>query len=250
LGTGVAQVTVTGALGATMFIEPMGILLLAMLALLALVALTSLAVTFLALVACGVAPVLAAAAARVRRWMWRDWHPSTEWVPEPVAPRPAPARPPAVALVADHAGDADVELVTAPLPTSGGEAAAETLTAVHARLAPTAALELPYANADMLVCVLCGHGTVGPERRHVDAGQLAVVAPGRPVTVVADGAAGGGPADGQPAMEVLVTEMAQAMPRLTVTRDTAVPAPRTRRERRRPLRPVAATYDGGHVCTD
>ena len=46
-----AQVTVTGALGATMFIvEPMGILLAAMLGLLALAALASLAVTVLALV--------------------------------------------------------------------------------------------------------------------------------------------------------------------------------------------------------
>ncbi|MBA2456204.1 MAG: pirin family protein [Nocardioidaceae bacterium] len=58
---------------------------------------------------------------------------------------------------------------------------------VHATLAPTARLELPWRrDFNALVYVLDGRGSVGPDHRPVRTGQLAVFGAGDVVTVTAD----------------------------------------------------------------
>jgi len=58
---------------------------------------------------------------------------------------------------------------------------------VHATLAPTARLELPWRrDFNALVYVLSGRGSVGPDDRPVTTGQLAVFGPGDVITVTAD----------------------------------------------------------------
>jgi redox-sensitive bicupin YhaK (pirin superfamily) len=58
---------------------------------------------------------------------------------------------------------------------------------VHATLAPTARLELPWRrDFNALAYVLSGRGTVGPDHRPVSTGQLAVFGPGDTITVAAD----------------------------------------------------------------
>ncbi len=59
---------------------------------------------------------------------------------------------------------------------------------VHASLAPTARLDLPWRpDFNALVYVLAGQGTVGPDRRPIRTGQLAVLGRGDVVTVQASG---------------------------------------------------------------
>jgi hypothetical protein len=209
--------------------DPMGILLATMLGVLAVVALVSLVVVILSLVAAAVMPLLAAVVATVRRWMWRDWHPPTDWVPDPVPLEPQPTRSPPVTMVSGQAGDADVRLVTARPPVHDEEADL-TLTAVHARLEPAATLELPpHARSPVLVCVVSGHGTVGSDRRHVGPGELAVLSAGTPVTVAADRSH-----TDRTAMEVLV---AQVPIRTREPAPEPAPAPGTWPA---PLRPLGA----------
>jgi redox-sensitive bicupin YhaK (pirin superfamily) len=75
------------------------------------------------------------------------------------------------------------------------------MTMVHATLAPTAQLELPWdAGFNALVYVLAGDGTVGTEKRPIGKGQLAVLGHGDFVTV----AASAQQQSRTPAMEVLV----------------------------------------------
>jgi len=58
---------------------------------------------------------------------------------------------------------------------------------VHATLAPTARLQLPWPrDFNALGYVLNGRGRVGPDHRAVSTGQLAVFGPGDTITVAAD----------------------------------------------------------------
>jgi quercetin 2,3-dioxygenase len=75
------------------------------------------------------------------------------------------------------------------------------MTMVHATLAPTSRLELPWrADFNALVYVLTGNGTVGIERRPIRTGQLAVLSAGDLVTVEASAAQ----ESRSPSLEVLV----------------------------------------------
>jgi len=75
------------------------------------------------------------------------------------------------------------------------------MTMVHATVAPTAHLDLPWRqDFNALVYVLSGTGTVGVERRPVTTGQLAVFGPGDVVSV----AAAAGQESRSPSLEVLV----------------------------------------------
>ena len=75
------------------------------------------------------------------------------------------------------------------------------MTMVHATLAPTAKLELPWdAGFNALVYVLAGEGTVGVEKRPVRKGQLAVLGHGDFVSVTANASQ----ESRTPAMELLV----------------------------------------------
>ncbi len=61
------------------------------------------------------------------------------------------------------------------------------MTMVHATLAPTAQLSLPWRrDFNALVYVLSGRGTVGPDHRLVETGELAVFGAGDTITVTAD----------------------------------------------------------------
>jgi redox-sensitive bicupin YhaK (pirin superfamily) len=72
---------------------------------------------------------------------------------------------------------------------------------VHATVAPTAHLDLPWRqDFNALVYVLSGSGTVGAEQRPVTTGQLAVFGPGDVVSV----AAAAGQETRSPSLEVLV----------------------------------------------
>ncbi|MDP9443937.1 MAG: pirin family protein [Actinomycetota bacterium] len=75
------------------------------------------------------------------------------------------------------------------------------MTMVHATVAPTATLDLPWLpDFNALVYVLAGNGTVGRERRPVRTGQLAVLGAGEVVTL----AASASQESRSPALEVLV----------------------------------------------
>ena len=60
------------------------------------------------------------------------------------------------------------------------------ITYAHATIAPGARLAIPWAPAfSAMVFVLAGHGTVGPESRPIDDGELAVFGPGDVLMVTA-----------------------------------------------------------------
>jgi hypothetical protein len=58
------------------------------------------------------------------------------------------------------------------------------MTMLHATISPGAHLELPWRpEFNALAYVLAGAGTIGPERRPIAAGQLAVFGPGDAITL-------------------------------------------------------------------
>jgi len=129
------------------------------------------------------------------------------WVNLPRAQKLAPPRyqdlrggdvglvtsPDAGALVRIIAGDVDGH--------AGPGSTYTPMTMVHATVAPTAHLDLPWRqDFNALVYVLSGNGTVGAERRPVTTGQLAVFGPGDVVSV----AAAAGQESRSPSLEVLV----------------------------------------------
>jgi redox-sensitive bicupin YhaK (pirin superfamily) len=92
-----------------------------------------------------------------------------------------------VALLASPDGGALVRVIAGEVAGHAGPGVTYTpMTYVHATLAPSARLVLPW-NADFnaLVYTLNGHGTVGAEGRPVQMGQLALFGPGDAVTVEA-----------------------------------------------------------------
>jgi redox-sensitive bicupin YhaK (pirin superfamily) len=75
------------------------------------------------------------------------------------------------------------------------------MTMVHATVAPTADLRLPWrTDFNALVYVLSGQGTVGPDRRPLRSGQLAVLGAGDEVLV----SAAAGQESRSPSLEVVV----------------------------------------------
>jgi hypothetical protein len=185
-----------------MAVGAMEIGLFVLLGVLALVALVSLLVAIMFAFAVGVAPVLAGVADRIRRYRWRNWHPPTDWLPDLDAPESGGvagrhSHATGVTFVSSRQLGTNVELLTAQLP-GAGTTTQSTVTALHATLAPQARLELPEdSRDDVAVLVVSGTGTVG-SRRHVSAGDLALLEPGEPVSVVA------GDDRGSHALEVLV----------------------------------------------
>ncbi|MDQ4008333.1 MAG: pirin family protein [Actinomycetota bacterium] len=84
---------------------------------------------------------------------------------------------------------------------SGPGSTSTPMTMVHATLAPTASLEMPWrADFNALVYVLSGNGMVGAENRPVTTGQLAVLGAGEVVSVTA----AAGQESRSPSLEVLV----------------------------------------------
>jgi quercetin 2,3-dioxygenase len=104
------------------------------------------------------------------------------------APRYQDIRANKVSLLSSEDGGALLRVIAGDVADHPGPGVTHTpISLVHATLAPGASLSLPWrADFNALVYVMNGHGTVGPDRRPVRLGQLAVYGPGDTITVSAD----------------------------------------------------------------
>jgi len=105
-----------------------------------------------------------------------------------VTPRYQDLRASSVALGTTPDGGTLVRVIAGDVAGLEGPGSTHTpMALVHATLAPTAALELPWpAEFNALVYVLSGEGTVGPDRTPVGTGNLVVLGAGDVVTVAAN----------------------------------------------------------------
>lgn len=105
-----------------------------------------------------------------------------------VAPRYQDLRGQSVALLSSPDGGALLRLIAGDLGGLQGPGATYTpITIVHATLQPGAEVDLPWRpDFNALVYVLSGRGYVGPERRPIHEGQLAVLGTGDAIRVGAD----------------------------------------------------------------
>ncbi len=94
----------------------------------------------------------------------------------------------AVSLLTNEHGDAVIRVIAGRLGDYGGPGDTHTpITLVHVSLLPGARLALPWNPAyNALTYVLAGQGTVGPQRRPIHDGQLAVHRDGDFVVIEAD----------------------------------------------------------------
>jgi redox-sensitive bicupin YhaK (pirin superfamily) len=92
-----------------------------------------------------------------------------------------------VGLVASADAGALVRVIAGEVAGIAGPGSTYTpMTLLHASLAPTAELTVPWPTSfNALVYVLAGQGTVGPEHRPIGSGQLAVLGAGDRLTVSA-----------------------------------------------------------------
>jgi redox-sensitive bicupin YhaK (pirin superfamily) len=104
-------------------------------------------------------------------------------------PRYQDIRGASVALLSSPDGGALIRVIAGDVAGHSGPGSTHTpITLVHATVSPGASLSLPWrTDFNALAYVLGGRGTVGAERRPVEAGQLAVFGPGDTVTVAATG---------------------------------------------------------------
>ena len=104
------------------------------------------------------------------------------------APRYQDLQSSQVGLVATSDAGALIRIIAGDVDGHKGPGSTYTpMTMVHATLAPTANLELPWdAGFNALVYVLAGEGTVGVEKRPIRKGQLAVLGHGDFVSVGAN----------------------------------------------------------------
>jgi redox-sensitive bicupin YhaK (pirin superfamily) len=91
-------------------------------------------------------------------------------------------------LVASEDGGALMRIIAGELDGHRGPGSTHTpMVMIHATVTPGAAVRLPWrADFNALVYVLSGDGTVGPDRRPIHTGQLAVFGPGEVVELAAD----------------------------------------------------------------
>jgi quercetin 2,3-dioxygenase len=118
------------------------------------------------------------------------------------APRYQDLRGGDVRLLSSPDSGALVRIIAGEVDGHAGPGSTYTpMTMVHATVAPTARLDLPWrTDFNALVYVLSGNGTVGTQRRPVSTGQLAVLGAGDVVSV----AAGASQESRSPSLEVLV----------------------------------------------
>ncbi|HEX7187398.1 MAG TPA: pirin family protein [Actinomycetes bacterium] len=106
------------------------------------------------------------------------------------APRYQDIRGSKVGLLSSHDGGALVRVIAGSLPgvdVTGPGSTYTPITLAHATLSPGAQLTLPWRpDFNALVYALAGRGTVGPDRRPVRSGQLAVLGAGDVLSVQAD----------------------------------------------------------------
>jgi redox-sensitive bicupin YhaK (pirin superfamily) len=117
--------------------------------------------------------------------LWVNLPKAQKWAP----PRYQDIRANSVALLSTPDAGALVRVIAGEVDGHAGPGSTYTpMTLVHATLAPTARLDLPWRkDFNALVYVLAGQGTVGPDRRPIRTGQLAVLGAGDVVTVQASG---------------------------------------------------------------
>ena len=103
------------------------------------------------------------------------------------APRYQDLRGGDVRLVTTHDAGALVRIIAGDIDGHAGPGSTYTpMTMVHATLAPTAQLDLPWrTDFNALVYVLAGNGMVGAEKRPISTGQLAVLGAGDVISVAA-----------------------------------------------------------------
>ena len=101
---------------------------------------------------------------------------------------PGPAGRSRSQLVASADGGALIRIIAGDVAGFTGPGSTYTpMTQIHATISPGAELSLPWrADYNGLLYVLNGDGSVGPERRPIGMGQLAVYGPGDVLTVTAD----------------------------------------------------------------
>jgi redox-sensitive bicupin YhaK (pirin superfamily) len=93
-----------------------------------------------------------------------------------------------VALLASHDGGALLRVIAGDLAGHAGPGVTHTpISLVHATVSPGAQLRLPWPeDFNALVYALSGSGAVGPDRRPLGPGQLAVLGAGDLITLTAD----------------------------------------------------------------
>jgi quercetin 2,3-dioxygenase len=103
------------------------------------------------------------------------------------APRYQDLRGGDVGLVTTQDAGALVRIIAGDVDGHSGPGSTYTpMAMVHATLAPTAQLDLPWrSDFNALVYVLAGNGMVGAEKRPITTGQLAVLGPGDVISVAA-----------------------------------------------------------------
>jgi len=116
--------------------------------------------------------------------LWVNLPASRKWV----APRYQDLRADTVSLLASDDGATLVRVIAGDLAGHAGPGATNTPMAfLHATLSPGAQLQLPWPSEyNALVYALSGRGTVGPSRRPIHMGQLAVFGEGDAITLTAD----------------------------------------------------------------
>ena len=117
--------------------------------------------------------------------LWVNLPKAQKWAP----PRYQDIRANSVALLSTPDAGALIRVIAGEVDGHAGPGSTYTpMALVHASLAPTARLDLPWRkDFNALVYVLAGQGTVGPDRRPIRTGQLAVLGAGDVVTVQASG---------------------------------------------------------------
>ena len=115
--------------------------------------------------------------------LWVNLPKADKWAP----PRYQDIRGGKVALLSSADGGALVRVIAGELDGHAGPGSTYTpITLAHATIAPGASVTLPWRpDFNALAYVLSGTGTVGPDRRPVRGGQLAVFGAGGSVTVAA-----------------------------------------------------------------
>src|SRR4051812_19414406 len=117
--------------------------------------------------------------------LWVNLPKAQKWAP----PRYQDIRAQQVSLLSTPDAGALVRVIAGDVDGHAGRGSTYSpMTLVHASLAPTARLDLPWRkDFNALVYVLAGSGVVGPDRRPIRTGQLAVLGAGDVVTVQASG---------------------------------------------------------------
>jgi redox-sensitive bicupin YhaK (pirin superfamily) len=117
--------------------------------------------------------------------LWVNLPKAQKWA----APRYQDIRANSVALLSTPDAGALVRVIAGEVDGHAGPGSTYTpMALVHASLAPTARLDLPWRkDFNALVYVLAGSGVVGPDRRPIRMGQLAVLGAGDVVSLQASG---------------------------------------------------------------